>query len=240
MEERLSEDNDSIKIEDVKLVLLFYADDLVLFSDTPEGLQSQIEKLSIYCQRWKLSLNSNKSRIVVFKKGNRPLNFVWHFGDIELQVTNQIPYLSIIFSSNGSFHKAQSKLATQASKALFLLRRKMSQFTNIKPEMHMDIFDKFILPILNYGSEVWGFHPSPEVEKLHLAYCKRILGVKKSTQNDFVYGELARYPLQILRFCRIVKYWLLIVNGKKHYMSAFFIKTPFVRLNVINLGGRPV
>ena len=36
MEERLSEDHDSITIEDVKLVLLLYADDLVLISDTPE------------------------------------------------------------------------------------------------------------------------------------------------------------------------------------------------------------
>ena len=63
MEEILSDDNSGITIEHMKLILLFYADDLVLFSDTPEGLQVQIDKLHTYCNRWKLSLNTNKSKI---------------------------------------------------------------------------------------------------------------------------------------------------------------------------------
>jgi len=29
-------------------------------------------------------------------------------------------------------------------------------------------------------------------ERVHLQFCKRLLGVKRCTQNDFVYGELGR------------------------------------------------
>ena len=79
----------------------------------------------------------------------------------------------------------------------------------------MDPFDKFITPILNYACEIWGFHPSPAIEKIHLSFCKRILSVKKSTQNDFIYGELGRYPLQLIRYEKIIKYWLNIVTGQK-------------------------
>lgn len=79
----------------------------------------------------------------------------------------------------------------------------------------MNLFDKFITPILSYGCEIWGFHPSPDIEKFHLSFCKRILCVKKSTQNDFIYGELGRYPLQMTRYGRIIRYWLNIVTGKK-------------------------
>ena len=45
------------------------------------------------------------------------------------------------------------------------------------------------------------------LEKLHLKFCKTILGVRQSTCNAAVYGELGRYPLYINRYLRIIKYW---------------------------------
>ena len=80
----------------------------------------------------------------------------------------------------------------------------------------MELCDKLISPILNYGSEVWGFHDAPEIEKVHLKFCKNILGVKNSVQNDFVYGELHRLPMKYARTVNILKYWLKIVHGEKN------------------------
>ena len=45
----------------------------------------------------------------------------------------------------------------------------------------------------------------------HLQFLKQLLGVKKTTQNDFVYGELGRVTLQTKSFYTIIKYWLKIV-----------------------------
>ena len=69
--------------------------------------------------------------------------------------------------------------------------------------------------MLNYACEVWGFHTALDIERVHLNFCKRVLGVKRTTQNDFVYGILGRVPMNIRRHIRIVKYWLSIVGGKK-------------------------
>ena len=96
-----------------------------------------------------------------------------------------------------------------------MLYNRISEFKNLKPSVTMDLFDKYVSPILNYSCEVWGFHNAPDVERLHLSFCKRLLRVKKTTQNDFVYGELGRYPMYIFRYIRIIKYWLKIVTGKK-------------------------
>ena len=70
------------------------------------------------------------------------------------------------------------------------------------------MFDAFVASILNYGCEVWGLTKSKEIERIHLKYCKYILGVKIRTSNMGIYGELGRYPLYINRFVRVVKYWL--------------------------------
>ena len=64
---------------------------------------------------------------------------------------------------------------------------------------------------------MWGFYKSASIETVHLQFCKRILGVKQTTQNDFIYGELGRIDFQSQRYINIIKYWLKVVqsdNGK--------------------------
>ena len=52
----------------MKLFLLLYADDIVIFSESENGLQKGLDILNEYCQRWKLSVNPNKSKIIIFRK----------------------------------------------------------------------------------------------------------------------------------------------------------------------------
>ena len=46
----------------------------------------------------------------------------------------------------------------------------------------------------NFVVKLWGFIPANMIERVHLQSCK-IFGVKKSSQNDFVYGEFCRTSL---------------------------------------------
>ena len=47
----------------------------------------------------------------------------------------------------------------------------------------LGFFDKIILSILSYGSEVSGFSKADNIERTHLQFCKDLLGVKIQTQN---------------------------------------------------------
>ena len=57
------------------------------------------------------------------------------------------------------------------------------------------LFDKLILPILTYGSEISGFSKADAIERIHLQFCRHLLGVKIQTQNNFIYGELGKVPV---------------------------------------------
>ena len=226
MECALSRANTGVTIDDVKLFLLFYADDAVIFAESIEELQNGIDILHDYCNRWKLILNTEKSQIVCFKKGRRSCHEKWKYGEKELNVVTSLSYLGIRVSATGSFHQAQKTLAAQASKAVFSLSKNLNNFPGLKPKHSMELFDKLISPILNYGSEVWGFHDAPEIEKVHLKFCKNILGVKTSVQNDFVYGELHRLPMKYARTVNILKYWLKIVHGEKSlYVNTCYLSS---------------
>ena len=80
----------------------------------------------------------------------------------------------------------------------------------------LELFDKLVSPIFNFGSEVWGFYKSSAIETVHLLFCKKILGVKQSTQNDFVYGELGRMNYQFRRYIIIIKYWLKVISNEEN------------------------
>ena len=45
-----------------KVLMLLYADDIVIFSNTAEELQSSLDLLSDYCKRWKLKVNVSKKK----------------------------------------------------------------------------------------------------------------------------------------------------------------------------------
>ena len=121
LETKLENTGVGVKVADLKILLLFYADDAVIFSETASGLQEGIDRLYEYCNRWKLKLNTDKSKVVVFKKGNHIVKDTWTFGDTILKTTSKLPYLGIVITANGSFNQSQITLAEQASKSVFLL-----------------------------------------------------------------------------------------------------------------------
>ena len=41
-------------------------------------------------------------------------------------------------------------------------------------------------------------------------FCKQVLGVKFSTQNGFIYGELGRVSYYTRRLFSIIKFWFKI------------------------------
>ena len=88
-----------------KLFLLLYADDIVIFFESNDGLQKGLNILYEYCQRWKLTVNPIKSKIIFFRKGSRlPQNLSFRYGDTNLEIVNKFIYLGIVFTSGGLLH----------------------------------------------------------------------------------------------------------------------------------------
>ena len=202
-----------IDIGSLKLFLLLYADDMTIFSETEDGLQQGLNVLETYCNRWKLTVNKDKTKVMVFRKGGiLRRNLKFYYQNHELEIVRSFSYLGIVFTPGGSFSNAQVTLAGQAQKAIFKLNGYLYNFSDITPKHILNLFDKLVTPILNYGSEVWGFCNAHQIERVHLQFCKNLLGVKQSTQNNFVYGDLGRMNYQSYRYVNIIKYWLKVIS----------------------------
>jgi hypothetical protein len=48
-----------------KINMLAYADDMLFLNNSDRGLQAYINVLQVYCQKWQLVLNENKTQIII-------------------------------------------------------------------------------------------------------------------------------------------------------------------------------
>ena len=117
-------------------------------------------------------------------------------------------------SSGGSFIPATNTLygkATRAMNSLFCITKDMDVPINVM----FKLFDAYVLSILNYNCEVWGFIAATNIERIHRKFCKRLLNVKLSTNSMSLYAEVGRFPLYIGRYLRIIKYFLKLHQKKQ-------------------------
>ena len=212
---------------------LMYADDIILLSSSADGLQQKLNILQKYCNDWCLNINTSKTKIIVFNKAGRLSKSKFNFADVELECVSEYKYLGVSFCSSGSFSFAQKQLYQKALKSFFKLKKDfISMNPDIKTTIH--IFDHTIKPILMYGAEIWGYfnpfakkiHPgctmdkiysSTLCDKLHLKFCKSILGVHKSATNFAVLSELGRFPLHFDIIRSMLSYWYRLENQSQSF-----------------------
>ena len=59
------------------------------------------------------------------------------------------------------------------------------------------------------------FCEAKQIERTHLIFCKQLIVLKHSTQNDFIYGELGRTSFYVHRIYAITKYWFKILTVRR-------------------------
>ena len=203
----------------LKLLITLYADDTVLFASSKENLQKCLNGLKHYCDKWKLKVNADKTKIIIFSKGKPQIaNHNFKIGDSIIEVVKDFKYLGVTFTYNGFFKNNVNDLRTKGNRAIFSLIKKARK-GNLPIDIQFDLFDKTVLPIILYGCEIWGYSNLKTLEKLHLKFCKLVLKLKDSTPSIMVYGETGRFNLEYYAKKRMINFWGTIACGNKNKLS---------------------
>ena len=68
-------------------MVCLYEDDIVVFAESKDELQQSLDALLEYCNRWKLVVNTRKTKIIIFKKSGRlPNNIDFNFDNVEIEM----------------------------------------------------------------------------------------------------------------------------------------------------------
>ncbi len=110
-----------VKLGDTDLSCLFYADDLVLLSESQVGLQKCLAKLQWYTKRWKLNINYKKSKIMVLGTATQRRAYLtskWFFDNNILEQVEEYTYLGINVHCSGSNKQILRVLHGKALRAI--------------------------------------------------------------------------------------------------------------------------
>ena len=195
----------------IKLMLLLYADDAVIFGTDAETFQNNINVFFEYSQQWQLNVNFNKTKVMVFGLRNTD-NLEFKISNNTIDICDEFKYLGTVFTKQRSFFKAIRHNVDHAKKALHLLYKRINNL-NIPIDLQIQLFDHTILPILLYGSEVWGFTNTNMIDVLHNQFLRSITKLRKSTPTYMLYAELGRVPIDLHIKKRIINYWIGLING---------------------------
>ena len=137
----------------LRLIVLLYADDTVLLANNEIDLQRTLNEFNKYCRTWKLNVNIDKTKVVVFGAKKKLNFFSFKLGDIIVEITDKYKYLGIYFSQTRIFLAARKHIIEQARKAMFLLYCRIDNL-NLPIDLQLKLFDHTVLPILTYACEI--------------------------------------------------------------------------------------
>ena len=183
---------------------LLYADDLVLLSSSPQGLQNFLEKLSVFCASLKLEVNISKSKALIFNSNGKSFSNHFYYNNSIIQTVTQYCYLGITLKYNGNFGLVTSILMEKARKALFKIKKSIG--LNNPCKLLEKLFDSIIVPIMFYGCEIWGIESvlkckdSEPHEKFHVNLLKNYLEFTVKVENVACRSALGRLPINTKKY----------------------------------------
>jgi hypothetical protein len=197
----------------VEIFLLLFADDVILLSSTPTGLQNQLDVLKAEADRLRLTVNLDKTNIMVYRMGGHmAAKERWVYGDQDVKVTNAYKYLGMTFTTKLCISSVLSDISRKGRKGVMEIQRSMRRLGSGDLGLFWKLFDCQIEPVLTYSVEVWGLEDVSPIEKVHTFAMKRFLNIPLHSSNKLMYGETGRYPLSIRTAVKCLKYWIKLTR----------------------------
>jgi len=206
---------------------LLYADDLVLLAESASQLQKMLDCLHDFSNANHMTVNIDKSKVVVFNNLAKWAGTVLYVG-APLPVVKEFVYLGTCFYSacnaRGNIRKNLKRRLIKAKAALNCMKQRCRQLDLHHVIIMCGLFDSLVKSVINFGCEGWGVYhmhsltrgtvdwgSGGEAESLHRSFLTSIFHVRKSTTIAPLMNEARRSPIMHSWFKSIVGWWNRIV-----------------------------
>ena len=226
-----------VKVDDLQISCIIWADDIVILSETEVGLSESLNILEKYCNQNILKINADKTKCMIFNKTGRLIRKTFYLGNTKLDSVRSYKYLGFIFTPSGEINTGLYDLRDRALKAFMKIKNAMGLEFNRNIQTTLHIINSLVMPIALYASDFWGcmkLAKGNPIDTLNLRICKQLLGVQKQTTSIGVLLELGRIPLHIDAIKLSIKNWERIRKGNANkiicssYLEAVNLNLPWI------------
>ena len=208
-----------------EMCTLLWADDVLLVSESAQGLQNQINCLVDYAKLNDLTINIDKTKSVCFNKSGHLIRNSFTISKDPIEDVRSFKYLGFVFTCGGSLKPGLADLKDRGQKAFYALKKHLGYSFMRYPDVSIKLYNAIVKQILLYASDFWGVYDirNSPIESLHTQFCKHILGISKRACVNAALLEVGFYPLHIDAKMRVLRNWLRISQGYcNSLMKKFF------------------
>ena len=108
------------------------------------------------------------------------------------------------FNEQLDFTHTANTLAAAGSRALGGILHKYFKINGMQFKVFKKLFDTCVIPVLNYGSELWGYKCYQKLETVLYTFLNVYLGLTITAPTAMILGDSGIYPLRIMRKVNII------------------------------------
>ena len=162
---------------------------------------------------YEMIVNVVKTKVMVFRLGGRlRANEKFFYNGSKLEIVNGFQYVGLLFTPILSIYRMTDDLSKKSKRILVSMLQTLNNCGQLSSSAFFKIFDMKICSMLIYGCEVWGTKQFQSIERVQYYACKRFINVSQKASNYAVLGDCGRYPLYLVTWKRVIKYWLKILK----------------------------
>ena len=174
-----------------------YADDILLASSTPSGLQTLINESVTYATDNGLRFNPAKTMCVTLGRGMTCSTPTWTIDSCSLDHEDGVAYLgAVLRKDRGASHVIRRTAAAQ--KAFYGLQAAGLHFNGVEPFVASKLYTVGVRTVLTYGAECIDISKSSmkKMERLQGKLIKSFLGLRKSSHTTPLLAALCIPPVE--------------------------------------------
>ncbi|XP_063415978.1 uncharacterized protein LOC134697626 [Mytilus trossulus] len=187
--------NIGINIDDEKLAILLYADDVILMAENEEDLQKMLNVLNTWCLNNELTVNINKSKIMHFRNpAVLQTKCIFSIGGNSIECVKCYQYLGLLLTEYLDYQLMAKAVAKSASRALGLLIVKSKMHGGFQHKFFSKLYDTMVWSVISYGAGIWGTRDFSCINAVQNRAMRFFMGIGKYTPNDAIAGDMGWKP----------------------------------------------
>jgi hypothetical protein len=166
------------------VIMLMYADDLVLMSHDPAELAAMLRIIDEVAREYGMMINASKTEIQIHQCSDQSV-FPVNISTGVVNIVGDFKYLGSWMAGNGSMNK---EISVRRGRALGVFHSYSSVWSNRKLQVSdkMAIYNSVVLPHLLYGCETWNCTSTQLslIESAHSSCLRHIMGENLSARHS--------------------------------------------------------
>ena len=157
-----------------------------------------MDTLQAFCNDRGPTVNLSKTKLVVFQHRYVEAQPGLTYAGQPVEQVQSYKFLGLQMHGTKGLTFALSHLKAAAQRASFALLARCTELNITNIPLKLKLFDALVRPVMSYSYEVWAPSTSSaalmDLERVHVGFLRRLLGVPQSSLVQMIYAELGRLP----------------------------------------------